>query len=392
MSAGWVMVGLLWVVALLNYLDRQVIFSLLPLLRGELKLDDSQIGLIGAIFLWVYATFSLFAGWVGQRFGHRRVILISLGAWSVVTALTGLSQNFLSLGLTRAAMGITEAFYIPAALALVTAALPEAVRSRAVSVHQSGIYAGILLGGGPGAAIGLQFGWRNVFFLLGLIGVVYSVVLITSLRAPAAAAQTPDYFLVFRSVSRARGFWPVFLVFAAISFANWMVSTWMPLYLFDRFHFNLQNAGFSATFFTQVPGLLGMAAGGFAADRLSRTKTRGRVSTQMAGLLMGGAFLLIVGIVDVAWMLLGALMLYSFGRGVYDCNVMPVLCDVVDEHERSTAYGLLNFAGTFVGGIAAYGAGALRSVIGLEGALLGAGVIVLFSAALLTRVPSSRLS
>ncbi|MBM3768655.1 MAG: MFS transporter, partial [Acidobacteria bacterium] len=130
MSAGWLMVGLLWVVALLNYLDRQVIFSLLPLLRGELGLTDSQIGLIGAIFLWVYATFSLFAGWVAQRFGHRRVILISLGAWSIVTTLTGLSQNFLTLGLTRAAMGITEAFYIPAALALVTAALPEAVRSR----------------------------------------------------------------------------------------------------------------------------------------------------------------------------------------------------------------------------------------------------------------------
>jgi sugar phosphate permease len=162
----------------------------------------------------------------------------------------------------------------------------------------------------------------------------------------------------------------------------------MPLYLFDRFHFNLQNAGFSATSFTQVPGLLGMAAGGLAADRMARTKARGRVSTQMAGLVIGGAFLLIVGVVDVAWMLLGALMLYSFGRGIYDCNVMPVLCDVVDEHERSTAYGLLNFAGTFVGGIAAYGAGVLRSVIGLEGALLGAGVIVLFSAALLTRVPS----
>lgn len=388
MTRSWLLVALLAVVALLNYLDRQVIFSLLPLLRTDLHLTDPQIGLLGASFLWIYSFCSLFAGWTAQRLGHRRVILLSLCAWSLVTALTGLSTGFATLAATRAAMGITEAFYIPAALALVTAAHSERHRSLAVSLHQAGIYIGILAGGGPGALAGTAFGWRAVFFGLGLAGVAYTLLLFKALPTAQADTKPPDYLNATRSIFRARGFWPIFLVFAAISFANWMVATWMPLYLYDRFQFNLQNAGFSATVFTQVSGLAGVIAGGWLADRLSRTRPRGRIATQTAGLIFGAIFLILTGLATTAPVLLGALLLYSLGRGIYDCNVMPVLCDVVGDHERSTAYSLLNFAGTFVGGVAAYGAGALRSVIGLDGALLAAGIIVLASALLLLRIPT----
>ena len=131
-----------------------------------------------------------------------------------------------------------------------------------------------------------------------------------------------------------------------------------------------------------------MVAGGWLADQLSRTRPRGRLSTQGAGLLISAVFMILTGALSTAPLMLTALFLYSFGRGIYDCNVMPVLCDVVSEDERSTGYSLLNFAGTFVGGVAAYGAGALRALIGIEGALLGAGVIILLSAALLSRIPS----
>lgn len=389
-STPWLLVALLGIVALLNYLDRQVIFSLLPLLRSDLQLTDPQLGLLGAIFLWVYSLCSLFAGWTAQRFGHRKVILLSLCAWSAVTALTGLSIGFATLSATRAAMGITEAFYIPAALALVTAAHSERHRSLAVSLHQSGIYFGILLGGGPGAYAGQQIGWRNIFFVLGAIGVVYAAVLFQALPKvdTVQSAKPPKYLKATKDIFQSRGFWPMFLIFAAISFANWMVATWMPLYLYDRFQFNLQNAGLSATIFTQVSGLLGMMLGGWMADNLARTKPRGRITTQSLGLLLAAVFMILTGLVTTAPILLAALFVFSFGRGIYDCNVMPVLCDVVDEDQRSTAYSLLNFAGTFVGGLAAYGAGALRSVIGLDGALLGAGVIILLSALLLAGIPT----
>lgn len=388
MTRSWLLVFLLAIVALLNYLDRQVIFSVLPLLRKDLALTDPQLGLLGATFLWIYSFCSLFAGWAAQRMGHRKIILLSLCAWSLVTALTGLSTNFATLAATRAAMGITEAFYIPAALAMVTAYYPENRRSLAVSLHQSGIYFGILLGGGPGALLGEAVGWRNIFFVLGAIGIVYSSILSLSLPKVEATHAPPNYAAATRAIFRAQGFWAAFFIFAAISFANWMVATWMPLYLYDRFQFNLQNAGYSATIFTQVSGLLGMMLGGWMADKFSRTHARGRINTQALGLLIAAIFMILTGSVSTAPVLLGALFLYSFGRGIYDCNVMPVLCDVVDEHERSTAYSLLNFAGTFVGGVAAYGAGALRSVIGLDGALLGAGVIILASAALLLQIPT----
>jgi predicted MFS family arabinose efflux permease len=390
MNKPWLLVLLLAIVALLNYLDRQVIFSLLPLLRSDLQLSDPQLGLLGATFLWVYSLCSLFAGWTAQRFGHRTVILWSLCAWSAVTALTGLSTNFATLAATRAAMGITEAFYIPAGLALVTAAHPERHRSLAVSLHQSGIYFGILLGGGPGAFAGQQIGWRNIFFALGAIGVLYAMVLFQALPKSRATstAKPPNYLQATRAILQSRGFLPIFLIFAAISFANWMVATWMPLYLYDRFQFNLQNAGLSATLFTQVSGLLGMMLGGWLADTLSRTRPRGRIHTQTLGLLLAAIFMILTGSATTAPLLLAALFIYSFGRGIYDCNVMPVLCDVVDEDQRSTAYSLLNFAGTFVGGVAAYGAGALRAFIGLDGALLAAGVIILCSAALLARIPT----
>jgi len=390
MKNSWVLVVLLAIVALLNYLDRQVIFSLLPLLRTDLQLTDPQIGLLGATFLWVYSFCSLFAGWIAQRFGHRRVILISLCAWSAVTALTGLSAGFASLTATRAAMGITEAFYIPAGLALVTAAHPARNRSLAVSLHQSGIYVGILLGGGPGAYLGTVLGWRNVFLILGAVGVVYAAILFRALPegAKSDSKTHQNYAKTTQKVIKTRGFGAVFVIFAAISFANWMVATWMPLYLYDRFQFNLQSAGLSATLFTQVSGLGGMMLGGWMADKLSLTRPRGRIFTQSIGLVLGGVFLVLTGAAATAPVLLGALFIYSFGRGIYDCNVMPVLCDVVREDERSTAYSLLNFAGTFVGGVAAYGAGALRSVIGLDGALLAAGVIILLSAAFLFRIPA----
>jgi predicted MFS family arabinose efflux permease len=393
-SKPWLLVGLLGIVALLNYLDRQVIFSLLPLLRTDLQLTDPQLGLLGATFLWVYAFCSLFAGWTAQRFGHRKIILLSLCAWSLVTALTGLSTGFASLSATRAAMGITEAFYIPAALALVTAAHHERHRSLAVSLHQSGIYFGILLGGGPGAYAGIQIGWRNIFFVLGAVGIAYAVILFRALPKSTAIPTTkpPDYIDTTRAILKSPGFWPIFLIFGAVSFAHWMVYTWMPLYLYDRFQFNLQNAGLSATVFTQVSGLLGIVLGGWMADKLSRSRPRGRIVTQTLGLLIAAIFMILTGTAATAPMLLAALFIYSFGRGIYDCNVMPVLCDVVDEDQRSTAYGLLNFAGTFVGGLAAYGAGALRSVIGLDGALLGAGVIILCSAALLVKIPTPKFT
>lgn len=391
-ASAWLVVGLLWAVALLNYLDRQAIFSLFPLLRSELRLSDIELGLLGTSFLWVYAFFSPGAGYLGDRFGYRGVILASLVAWSLITAATGLAGNATQLLAARALMGISEACYLPSALAMIAAFHPEATRSRAVGLHQSGIYAGIILGGGGAAWIGENLGWRAVFFVLGAVGVLYGALLVFALPSPASgrsAKHFPGFLSSASAAWRAPGFRWILLVFSVLSLANWLVYTWMPLFLYERFGLSLTQAAFGATFYSQLASVAGILLGGWLADAWARRALRGRIWTQMLGLLMAGTFLMLTGLTDVPAVCYLALAAYGIGRGFYDCNVMPVLCRVVSYELRSTAYGVLNFAGTLVGGAAALGGGVLKSSLGLKGAIqMAAASAVLCSVALL-RVPQA---
>jgi MFS family permease len=391
---AWLVVALLWAVALLNYLDRQVIFSLFPLLRVDLRLSDVQLGLLGTAFLWVYAAFSPLAGWMADRFGRRRVILASLAIWSLVTAATALARGFPALVAIRGLMGISEAFYIPAGLALISSWHGERTRSRAVGIHQSGIYAGIVLGGFGGAWIGEHYGWRTVFWLLGAIGLVYAAILpllLREARSNASAAHTSANFAASaRSVIGRKGFWPVLAVFTAMSMASWLVYTWMPLFLYEKFNLSLTAAGFTATFYVQVASVAGILLGGWLADWFAARHPRGRVWTQVGGLCLAAPFLTLSGVTAQAWVLYAALILYGIGRGIYDCNIMPVLCDVVSPEERSTGYGLLNFAGTIAGGLIAYAAGALKATLGIGAVLAAVGIAVSLCSVLLLRVPQER--
>ncbi|MGJ5818112.1 MFS transporter [Paludibaculum fermentans] len=388
---AWWIVALLWVVALLNYLDRQVIFSLFPLLRADLGLTDMELGMLGTAFLWIYAAASPLAGYLGDRFGHRPVILLSLLMWSAVTVCLALAGGFRSLIATRALMGIGEACYIPSALALISAWHGPQTRSRAIGLHQSGIYAGILLGGFGGAWIGENYGWRTVFWVLGAVGIAYAALLPRLLpRTPALApdrTSSAAFLPTIRSILRKPAFWPVLAVFAVMSMASWLVYAWMPLFLFEKFSLSLSSAGFVATFFVQVASVAGILLGGWLGDTSGRRSARGRLFTQVAGLALAAPFLSLSGLASDAWVLYAALALYGVGRGIYDCNVMPVLCEIVNEEERSSAFGLLNFAGTFSGGLIALLAGALKSTLGL-GMILGAvGLAVLGCSTLLLLIP-----
>lgn len=159
---AWLVVAILWLVFLLNYLDRQVIFSLFPLLRSELHLQDYQLGLIPAAFLWVYAVCSLLGGFLGDRFGRKRVIVLSLLFWSLVSAGIGLARTYPQLLVAVALMGVSEACYLPAGLALISDYHSESSRSLATGIHSSGAYVGMVVGGFGGAWIGEHYGWRSV--------------------------------------------------------------------------------------------------------------------------------------------------------------------------------------------------------------------------------------
>jgi len=391
-SQAWLLVGLLWVVAVFNYLDRQVLFSVFPLLRSDLQLADWQLGLLSSVFLWVYGVLSPFAGFLADRFGARRVILGSLLVWSAVTWATGQAGNFGELLGARALMGVSEACYLPAALALIAAAHSSRSRSLATGLHQSGLYVGIVLGGLVGGRLGEQYGWRSAFSVLGLAGVAYMVVLTFLLKPPRAATgersttEPVRFFPAMRELFSLPRFGTMAFAFGSVAIANWVLYTWLPDYFHQRFHMSLQGAGFSATFYLQAASLVGIILGGWLADRWSTATPVGRLRTQGAGLLLAAGALFLTGVAASEALLLGSLILVGFGKGFYDCNIMPVLCQIARSDLRSTGYGVFNLIGCLAGGAAAAAAGVWKERVGLGLVLQLAALLLLISAVALWRL------
>jgi MFS family permease len=390
---AWGLVALLWLVALLNYVDRQVIFSLFPLLSGHMGLSAVQLGLLSTVFLWIYGLLSPFAGFAADRFGRARLITISLLVWSAVTLATGVSRSYGQLVGARAVMGLSEACYLPAALALIARHHGLRSRSLAVGLHQSGLYVGMILGGAAGGWAGERFGWRAPFLVLGAVGIAYVGVVALFFRADpiapeAARGKVPasDFRASVIALCRMPGFGIMTAVFSAMAIANWLVYTWLPLYLYERFHMSLADAGFTATFYIQGASVAGIVLGGWVADRWGARSQRGRIYTQVAGLLLASPFLFLLGDADTRVMLVAALVLFGVGRGFYDGNTMPVLCQVASDDLRSTGYGIFNFAGCVAGGVVAALAGALKNLIGLAAAFQIAAAILCLSGLLLLRI------
>jgi MFS family permease len=389
---AWLLVAALWVVALLNYLDRQVIFSVFPLLKSELQISDKQLGLLGTVFLWAYGLLSPISGYLADRFGRARIIIISLLIWSIITWLTGYARSFEELIVLRALMGVSEACYIPAALALITDYHAKGNASLATGIHNSGIYAGIILGGAGGGWMGEHYGWRSAFIVLGIAGVAYTPVVVTVLRGKRAGRREESsitklqFLAALRELLALPGFKTLVLVFGSFSIANWAIYTWLPLYLYERFNLSLTAAGFSATFYIQAASIAGILLGGLLADRWSRGSPRGRILTQTFGVAMAAPCLFLVGFTASMALLIPALVIYGLGRGFYDCNAMPVLAQIARSDLRSTGYGIFNLIGTLSGGAIAAAAGILKNVIGLGGVFQLAATLLLISTVMLLRL------
>lgn len=391
-SYAWLVVLLLTVVWLLNYLDRQVLFSVFPPLQRELQISSLQLGLLGTTFLWVYAFCSPFAGYLADKLGSKRMICASLLVWSAVTVATGHARTFSQLLWLRSIMGVSEACYLPAGLALIAAYHDHRTRSRAVSLHYTGTYIGTVLGGTLGGYLASQYGWRSVFGIFGAIGVTYALVLFLLLhdrRTEQREITDMSSLSLLQTASRilrTPGFRSLLIVFAIASICDWAIYTWMPLYLFESFHFSLTKAGFTATFYMKAGGFVGLLVGGTLADAWFRRSSQGHTFTQTVGLLLAAPFLILSGLTHTPWLLYVAMVLFGLGKGMYDGNTMPVLCEGVPAEQRATAFGILNFAGTFCGGIVAAGAGGLKSHLGLGSVFSLCGVLLLLAGLVTLRI------
>ncbi len=363
---AWLVVMLLVPVALLNYLDRQMLAAMKSSMMGDIPdiATKANWGLVLGSFKWVYAILSPIGGYLSDRLSRRHVICASLFVWSAVTWATGHVTSFNELVAARAVMGISEAFYIPAALALITEYHLGPTRSRAVGFHQMGIYAGVILGGFSGyVADSPNHGWRWAFSLCGIVGVVYALPLFALLRNPprrADAKPQPSPVSAVGELFTNVGFILMILYFTLPALAGWVVRDWMPDILKEQFGLGQGKAGVSAVLFVQIASLLGAGIGGWMADRWMNHSMRGRIYVSAIGMSFFLPALFGVGNAGTLVMAVGFLMLFGLGWGFFDTNNMPILCQIVRPELRATAFGFMNLVSISCGGFADWGFGALR--------------------------------
>ncbi|MBI1322416.1 MFS transporter [bacterium] len=372
-ATAWLVVALLFPVALLNYLDRQMLASMKSSIMSDIPSigTDQNWGYMLGQFKWVYAFLSPFAGYIADRFSRRLTICGSLFVWSAVTWWTGHVKTYDELLMARSLMGFSEAFYVPAALALISDYHHGATRSRAIGLHQMGMYFGQIAGGFGGyIAQSPDFGWRSAFLGCGVFGMIYALPLIVILRdapkiydesqADAPKPKKPSPLKALGELLSNSSYILLVLYFTLPALAGWVVRDWMPAILQKQFNISQGLAGVSATIYWQVAAIVGAIIGGSLADKWMHTNRRGRIYASAIGMSLIVPAIFGVGNAGSLSAAIGFLILFGLGWGFFDCNNMPILCQIVRPELRATGYGIMNLVSISCGGLADWGFGILR--------------------------------
>ena len=369
-STAWLVVVLLAPVAFLNYLDRQMLASMKTSVMSDITdmVHEADWGYMLGQFKWLYAFLSPIGGLIADRFGRRHVICASLFAWSLITWLTGEVTTYQELLHARTLMGISEAFYIPAALALISDHHQGSTRSRAVGIHQTAIYFGVIAGGFGGiAADSPTVGWRTAFTICGMAGLLYTVPLFLLLREgpeiiqqEATTNKRLPLFSSLTSLMTNVSFLLLVLYFTLPALAGWVVRDWMPAILKERYGIGQGLAGISATIYWQAAAIVSALGGGILADRWSRSNSRSRIYVSAIGMVLIVPAILGIGFAGSLTTAIMCLILFGIGWGLFDGNNMPILCQIAPPQLRATGYGIMNLVSISCGGLADWGFGELR--------------------------------
>ncbi len=362
--------GLLWAVACLNYLDRLMLVSMRESVKADIAMTEAQFGLLTSVFLWVYGALSPLGGFIADRFSRKWVIIGSLGMWSVMTWLTGHVHSFQALLVARALMGVSEACYIPAGLALIADWHRGSTRSLATGIHMSGLYTGAALGG-LGGYIADHYGWRDGFTWFGVAGIAYSFVLLAFLRGGSAGdattatdrqaeSKTCSWGEALRTLFGRPSFFALLTYLSLAALAAWGITGWLPTFLKEQFSLGQGKAGLAATGYVQLGSYLGVLVGGAWSDRWVQRNPRGRLYVIVIGFCIGGPSLCLMASTGQFALAIAGMLFYGLARGFSDANVMPILCQIVGRKYRATGYGFLNLFSTFTGGAMIYASGVLR--------------------------------
>ncbi|EFZ37257.1 transporter, major facilitator family protein [Hoylesella oralis ATCC 33269] len=387
----WVVVGLLWAVALLNYMDRQMLSTMQEAMKADIaELNKAEaFGVLMAVFLWIYGIVSPFAGIVADKVDRKWLVVGSLFVWSAVTFLMGFAQTFDQLYWLRALMGVSEALYIPSALSLIADWHEGKSRSLAIGIHMTGLYVGQAIGG-FGATVAMIFSWHTAFQGLGMVGIVYAVLLVLVLKENPKHRAEPAYenakpkkvgIQLFRGlgvVLSTWAFWIILFYFAVPSLPGWATKNWLPTLFAESLHIPMASAGPLSTITIAVSSFVGVIVGGILSDRWVQRNIRGRVYTSAIGLGMTIPALMLLGLGHSLVTVIGAGVLFGIGFGIFDTNNMPILCQFISSRYRATAYGIMNMTGVFAGAAVTQVLGKLTDggSLGLGFALLGGVVAV----------------
>lgn len=357
----WVVVALLWGVALLNYMDRQMLSTM----KESMQLDISELqtaenfGRLMAVFLWIYGLMSPFAGAIADRVNRKWLIVISLFVWSAVTYGMGYANTFTEIYWLRALMGVSEALYIPAGLSLIADWHSDKSRSLAVGIHMTGLYTGQAIGG-FGATVAASYTWHTAFHWFGLIGIAYALLLVLCLR------ENPNHNVVkpnvetnkvekesilkgFSALFSTVAFWIILFYFAAPSLPGWAIKNWLPTLFSENLNLPMAEAGPMSTITIALSSFCGVVAGGILSDRWVQRNIRGRIYISAIGLGLTIPALFLLGFGHNTIGVIAAGMLFGIGFGIFDANNMPILCQFVSPKYRATAYGIMNMTGVFAG-------------------------------------------
>ena len=354
----WVVVGLLWGVALLNYMDRQMLSTMKEAMQidiAELQ-SAANFGWLMAIFLYIYGFMSPVSGIIADRLNRKWLIVGSLFVWSSVTYLMGVATTFQQVIWLRALMGVSEALYIPAGLSLIADYHTGKSRSLAVGIHMTGLYTGQAIGG-FGATVAAAYSWHSAFHWFGIIGITYAVVLILFLRdkKPEIVEERPTprqkepVLVSLKSLISNVAFWVILLYFAAPSLPGWATKNWLPTLFAENLNLPMSEAGPMSTITIALSSFVGVFIGGLMSDMWVQKNLRGRIYTGAIGLGLTIPSLLLLGYGHSIIAVVGAGLLFGIGYGIFDTNNMPILCQFVPARQRATAYGFMNMIGVFAG-------------------------------------------
>lgn len=357
----WILVGLLWGVGLLNYLDRQMLATMQPAMSVDIEAlrSATKFGFLMGIFLWVYGFMSPVAGVIADKVNRKWVIIASLFVFSGVTFGMGLATNYHQLYILRAIMGVSEALYLPTGLALIADFHKKKTRSLAIGIHMTGLYIGSALGG-FGGTLSAAYSWHTTFHTVGIIGMVYALVLIFLLKESKTHAQKhpeqlqqkkPPLLKVFAVLFTNISFWVILLYFAVPSLPGWATKNWLPTLFSNNLHMPMATAGPLSTITLAAASFVGVIFGGWMSDRWVQKNVKGRVYTGAIGLALTLPGLCFLGIGHTIVFLMAAGICFGIGFGMFDANNMPILCQFVSSKYRATAYGLMNMVGVFSGAL-----------------------------------------